>query len=71
MEDEYPYRSETSRELNNDVDSLRAFITKSLGEMQIELLSMKTAIQELTLTVNDISNKVTQLDSRVSALEGR
>lgn len=71
LEDEYPYRSETSRELTGDVDSLRAFIQKSLGEMQIELNSVKTSIQELTAKVNDISNTVTQLDARVSALEGR
>lgn len=71
LEDEYPYRSATQRELTGDVDSLRALIQKWMGEMQIELNSMKTSIQELTGKVDSISVKVTDLDSRVKALEGR
>lgn len=70
LEDEYPYRSETSRNLNGDVDTLRAFITKSLGAMQIELNTMKTKLQQITQTLEQISGKVTELDSRVDALEG-
>lgn len=70
LEEEYPYRSAAQRALSGDVDSLRAFIQKSLGGMQIELNSMKSSIQALTQTVQQISNKVTELDSRVSALEG-
>lgn len=70
LEDEYPYRSATQRELTGDVDSLRAFIQKALGEMQIELNSIKTQIQTMNQTITAISNKVTELDSRVSALEG-
>ena len=70
LEDEYPYRSETQRSLNSDVDTLRAFIQKSLGAMQIELNSMKTDIQEITQLLQLVSNKVTELDSRVAALEG-
>ena len=70
LEDEYPYRSAAQRELSGDVDSLRAFITRSLGAMQIELNSLKTAVQALTLKVDDISNKVTELDSRVDKLDG-
>lgn len=70
LEDEYPYRSATQRELTGDVDSLRAFIQKALGEMQIELNSIKTQIQTMNQTMTAISNKVTELDSRVSALEG-
>ncbi len=70
LEDEYPYRSATQRELSGDVDSLRAFIQKALGEMQIELNSMKTDIQLITQTLQQISNKVTELDSRVTALGG-
>lgn len=70
LEDEYPYRSTTQRELSGDVDSLRSFIQKSLGEMQIELNSMKGDIQLITQTLQQISNKVTELDSRVTALGG-
>lgn len=70
LEDEYPYRSATQRELTGDVDTLRAFIQKSLGAMQIELNSMKANIQQMTQTLQQISNKVTELDSRVTALEG-
>ena len=70
LEDEYPYRSATQRELSGDVDTLRAFIQKSLGAMQIELNSMKTDIQQITQTLQQISNKVTELDSRVATLEG-
>lgn len=70
LEDEYPYRSAAQRELSSDVDTLRAFIQKSLGAMQIELTSMKADIQALTQTVQQISNKVTELDSRVTALGG-
>lgn len=71
LEDEYPYQSRTNRSLSNDTDSLRAFVTQSLGAMQIELNSIKTALDTLTLKVNDISLAVTNLDSRVSALEGK
>ena len=70
MEDEFPYRSASTRELSNDVDSVRSFVTKSLGAMTVELNSIKTDIQQLTALVQAISNTVTQLESRVSALEG-
>ena len=56
--------------LSNDVDSVRSFVTKSLGAMTVELNSIKTDIQQLTALVQAISNTVTQLESRVSALEG-
>lgn len=67
---EYQYTSTSRKNLNTDVDSLRAYLQKALGEMQIELNSMKANIQTLTQTVQQMSNKVTELDSRVSALEG-
>lgn len=70
LEDEYPYRSETQRTLDNDVDSLRAFVTRSLGEMSLQLSSLSGQVESLTQLVQAISNKVTELDSRVSALEG-
>lgn len=70
LEDEYPYRSETQRTLDNDVDSLRAFVTRSLGEMSLQLSSLSGQVESLTQLVQTISNKVTELDSRVSALEG-
>lgn len=70
LEDEYPYRSQTQRALSGDVDSLRSFLQKALGEMQIELNTMKTDIQVITQTLEAISKKVTELDSRVTALGG-
>ena len=70
LEDEFPYRSASTRELSNDVDSVRSFVTKSLGAQTVELNSIKTDIQQLTALVQAISNTVTQLESRVSALEG-
>lgn len=70
LEDEYPYRSETKRELSGDVDSLRAFITRSLGEMAAQITTLTGRVEALTQTVEAISDKVTQLDSRVQALEG-
>jgi len=70
LEEEYPYRSTAQRELDSGVDSLRAFLTKALGEMQIELNSIKARMGTMENTLSDISNKVTELDSRVQALEG-
>lgn len=70
LEDEYPYRSAAQRELSGGVDSLRAFLTRSLGAMQIELNSLKTSVQALNQTVEVMSGKITELDSRVKALEG-
>lgn len=70
LEDEYPYRSETQRELSGDVDSLRAFITKSLGEMSLQITTLTGRVEQLTGTVEAISQKVTELDSRVTALGG-
>lgn len=70
LEDEYPYRSAARRELSGDVDTLRAFIQKSLGAMQLELNSMKADVQQMSQTLQQISNKVTELNSRVAALEG-
>lgn len=71
LEDEYPYRSETTRSLSDDVSSLRSFVTRSLGEMNLSLTSLKANVEALTQLVEQISNKVTELDSRVSALEGK
>jgi len=70
LEDEYPYRSATQRELSGDVDSLRAFITRSLGEMSLQITTLTGRVEDLTQTVEDISKKVTELDSRVKALGG-
>lgn len=70
LEDEYPYRSETQRSLDNDVDSLRSFVTRSLGEMSMQVSSIAGQLEALTQLVQSISNKVTELDSRVSGLEG-
>lgn len=69
LEDEFPYHSPTQRELNEDVDSLRAFITRSLGEMAQQITTLTGRVEVLTQTVNAVSNKVTELDSRVSSLE--
>lgn len=70
LEDEYPYRSATQRELTNDMDSLRAFITRSLGEISLQVTTLTGRVEALTQKVEEISNKVTELDSRVSALGG-
>ena len=70
LEDEYPYRSAAQRELNGDMDTLRAFIQKAIGAQQIELNSMKTQLQQIAQTLQQISNKVTELDSRVTSLGG-
>lgn len=70
LEDEYPYHSPTQRELSGNVDTLRAYIQKAIGEQQIELNSMKAMLQEISQTLQQISNKVTELDSRVTALGG-
>lgn len=70
LEDEFPYHSPTQRELNGDVDSLRAFITRSLGEMAMQITTLTGRVQVMTQTLEEISNKVTELDSRVESLEG-
>ena len=70
LEDEYPYRSATSRELSNDVDSLRAFVSKEIGQLAIQISTLTGRIEFLTEKVEDISNTVTELESRVSRLEG-
>lgn len=67
---EYQYTSTSQKNLSSDTDSLRAYLQKALGTMQIELNSIKSNLQSLTQTVEAISNKVTELDSRVDALEG-
>lgn len=70
LEDEYPYRSAAERELSGDVDSLRAFITRSLGEISLQVTTLTGRVEALGQTVAEISNKVTELDARVRALEG-
>ena len=70
LEEEYPYRSETQRELNGDVDTLRAFLTRSLGEMALQITTLTGRVEALTQKMDEISNKVTELDSRVTELGG-
>lgn len=70
LEDEFPYRSAANRELSNDVDSLRAFITRSLGEISLQVTTLTGRVEALTQTVEAMSGKVTELDARVAALEG-
>lgn len=70
LEDEFPYHSATQRELSGDIDSLRAFITRSLGEISLQITTLTSRVETLTQTVTEISNKVTELDSRVTALGG-
>lgn len=71
LEDEYPYRSETQRDLTGDVDSLRAYLQKALGEMQSSLNLMKSSVQEMEMKMDDMSRELTDLAFRVSVLEGR
>lgn len=71
LEDEYPYQSRTQRNLTGGVDELRAFITRSFGELSDQITTLTGRVAELTEKVNEISNKVTELDSRVSKLEGK
>ncbi len=69
LEDEFPYHSPTQRELSGDVDELRAFITRSLGEMAQQITTLTGRVEGLIQTVSAVSSKVTELDSRVSSLE--
>lgn len=71
LEDEYPYQSRTQRQLTGGVDELRAFITRSFGELSDQITTLTGRVQELTVKVNEISNTVTELEDRVSRLEGR
>ena len=71
LEDEYPYRNTTDRELSGDIDSLRAFVQQYTAILQQELNSVKTELQEMRRIMADISGKVTELEGRVSTLEGR
>lgn len=70
LEDEFPYHSPTRRELSGDIDSLRSFITRSLGEMSLQITTLTGRVKALTQKVDEISNKVTELDARVTALGG-
>lgn len=67
---EYQYTSTSKKNLSTDTDSLRAYFQKALGEMQIELNSAKGDIQRLTALMEAVTDVVTKLESRVSALEG-
>lgn len=71
LEDEYPYQSRTQRQLTGGVDELRAFITRSLGELSDQVTTLTGRVEVLTQTMQQISNAVTQLESRVSKLEGK
>lgn len=70
LEDEFPYHSPTNRELSGDVDSLRAFITRSLGEMSQQITTLTGRVEALNQTVQAMSGTVTELESRVARLEG-
>lgn len=71
LEDEYPYRSETRRDLAADVDTLRAFIQKAFAEQQLSLNLMKTDIQEISTKFDEISGRLSALEARVTILEGK
>lgn len=68
--EEYPYQSATQRELSGDVDSLRAFITRSLGELSDQIAKLTGRVQALTELTQQMSANITELDSRVSKLGG-
>lgn len=71
LEDEYPYQSRTQRQLTGGVDELRAFISRSIGELSDKVATLTGRVEVLTQTVQSISNTVTELESRVKALEER
>ncbi|MDE6589498.1 MAG: hypothetical protein K2K53_03955 [Oscillospiraceae bacterium] len=71
LEDEYPYRNETKRDLAADVDTLRAFIQKAFAEQQLSLNLMKTDIQEINTKVDGILGRLSALEARVTILEGK
>ena len=70
LEDEYPYRNTTDRELSGDIDSIRAFVQAYTAILQQEVNTLKTQMQEIIDMLGVISSKVTELDSRVKALGG-
>lgn len=68
---EYQYKGTTQSSINNDVDSLKSYISRMFGELSLQITTLTGRVEALTQTVNAISDKVTQLDSRVTALEGK
>lgn len=71
LEDEYPYQSRTQRQLTGGVDELRAFIVRSFGELSDQVTTLTRRVESLTQIMQQISNTVTELEARVSKLEGK
>lgn len=71
LDHEFQYQGTSGKEISNDVDSLRAYLNRALGELSLQVTTLTGRVEALTQLTEQISNKVTELDSRVTALEGR
>lgn len=70
LDHEYQYKGTTNQQINNDVESLKSYLNKSLGIMSEQVTTLTGRVQALNDTMSQVTAAITQLDARLAALGG-
>lgn len=69
LDDEYPYKSKTQRQIERNMAVTRSLITKSAEEIKLEIQGVDGRVSSLQLTVQGIESQVSDAQGNISTLQ--
>ena len=69
LDDEYPYKSKTQRQIERNMAVTRSLITKSAEEINLEIQGVDGRVSTLQLTVQGIESQVSDAQGNISTLQ--
>lgn len=69
LDDEYPYKSKTQRQIERNMAVTRSLITKSAEEINLEIQGVDGRVSSLQLTVQGIESQVSDAQGNISTLQ--
>ena len=69
LDDEYPYKSKTQRQIERNMAVTRSLITKSAEEINLEIQGVDGRVSALQLTVQGIESQVSDAQGNISTLQ--
>ena len=69
IDDEYPYKSKTQRQIERNMAVTRSLITKSAEEINLEIQGVDGRVSALQLTVQGLESQVSDAQGNISTLQ--
>ena len=69
LDDEYPYKSKTQRQIERNMAVTRSLITKSAEEIKLEIQGVDGRVSSLQLSVENIESQVSDAQGNISTLQ--